>query len=84
MIIWIHNPRLEIMKQHRHNALQYPTHSNVCHSSPAAVTRIRYIFIDILASLWQVTQQNSATGTRTRVARVRAEYPNQLDYGGHG
>ena len=24
----------------------------------------------------------SATGTRTRVARVRAEYPNQLDYGG--
>ena len=27
-------------------------------------------------------QQNSATETRTRVARVRAEYPNQLDYGG--
>ena len=27
-------------------------------------------------------QQNSATGTRSRVARVRAEYPNQLDYGG--
>ena len=27
-------------------------------------------------------QANSATGTRTRVARVRAEYPNQLDYGG--
>ena len=26
--------------------------------------------------------ENSATGTRTRVARVRAEYPNQLDYGG--
>ena len=24
----------------------------------------------------------SATGTRTQVARVRAEYPNQLDYGG--
>ena len=24
----------------------------------------------------------SATGTRTRVARVRAEYPNQSDYGG--
>ena len=23
-----------------------------------------------------------ATGTRTRVARVRAEYPNQLDYSG--
>ncbi len=25
---------------------------------------------------------NSATGTRTRVARVRAEYPNRLDYSG--
>ena len=25
---------------------------------------------------------NSATGTRTRVARVRAEYPGQLDYSG--
>ena len=24
----------------------------------------------------------SATGTRTRVPRVRAEYPSQLDYGG--
>ena len=28
--------------------------------------------------------ENSATGTRTRVARVRAEYPNQLDYSGDG
>ena len=27
-------------------------------------------------------QKSSATGTRTRVARVRAEYPNQLDYSG--
>ena len=27
--------------------------------------------------------KNSATGTRTRVARVRAEYPNQLDYSGY-
>ena len=26
----------------------------------------------------------SASGTRTRVARVRAEYPNQLDYSGVG
>ena len=26
--------------------------------------------------------RNSAAGTRTRVARVRAEYPNQLDYSG--
>ena len=29
-----------------------------------------------------LVSQNSATGTRTRVARVRAEYPNQLDYSG--
>ena len=34
------------------------------------------------ASEWVVS--NSATGTRTRVARVRAEYPNQLDYSGVG
>ena len=27
-------------------------------------------------------QNFSAAGTRTRVARVRAEYPNQLDYSG--
>ena len=25
---------------------------------------------------------NSVAGTRTRVSRVRAEYPNQLDYDG--
>ena len=28
------------------------------------------------------SRKDSATGTRTRVARVRAEYPNQLDYSG--
>ena len=28
--------------------------------------------------------QNSGTGTRARVAQVRAEYPNQLDYTGAG
>ena len=27
-------------------------------------------------------RKKSATGTETRVARVRAEYPNQLDYSG--
>ena len=32
----------------------------------------------------QLPATNSATGTRTRVARVRAEYPNQLDYSGDG
>ena len=26
--------------------------------------------------------RSSATGTRTQVARVKAEYPNQLDYSG--
>jgi hypothetical protein len=26
--------------------------------------------------------RNSVAGTRTRVSRVRAEYPNQLDYNG--
>ena len=31
---------------------------------------------------WRQQNNNSATGTRTRVARVRAEYPNQLDYSG--
>ena len=30
------------------------------------------------------TAHASATGTRARVARVRAEYPNQLDYSGYG
>ena len=38
-------------------------------------------FADTFALLL-LPQQNSATGTRTRVARVRAEYPNQLDYSG--
>ena len=33
-----------------------------------------------LPKAWEV--KNSATGTRTRVAQVRAEYPNQLDYSG--
>ena len=27
--------------------------------------------------------EHAATGTRTRVARVRAEYPSQLDYSGY-
>ena len=36
----------------------------------------------LLSSTPQGRGKNSATGTRTRVARVRAEYPNQLDYSG--
>ena len=31
--------------------------------------------------IWNMPN-NSATGTQARVARVRAEYPNQLDYSG--
>ena len=33
---------------------------------------------------WTLLYNYSAAGTRTRVARVRAEYPNQLDYSGLG
>ena len=46
----------------------------------AAIERAAH-FADTLALLL-LPQQNSATGTRTRVARVRAEYPNQLDKSG--
>ena len=40
--------------------------------------------VDALASAQHepALKNHSATGTRTRVARVRAEYPNQLDYSG--
>jgi hypothetical protein len=31
---------------------------------------------------WPKIKINSVAGTRTRVSRVRAEYPNQLDYNG--
>ena len=31
---------------------------------------------------WARRPKTSASGTRTRVAQVRAEYPNQLDYSG--
>ena len=34
------------------------------------------------ATTAEAALMNSATGTRTRVARVRAEYPSQLDYSG--
>ena len=38
--------------------------------------------VDVAHSLGNCAVLNSATGTRTRVARVRAEYLNQLDYSG--
>ena len=39
---------------------------------------------DDLDLLSQWFDAHSATGTRTQVARVRAEYPSQLDYSGLG
>ena len=32
--------------------------------------------------MMEVRDKHSATGTRARVAQVRAEYPSQLDYSG--
>ena len=50
------------------------------------VTRVRFpadaSLVRRVATLSNRRRENSATGTRTRVARVRAEYPNQLDYSG--
>ena len=46
------------------------------------VTRVRFpadAFLCVLFIFWKFLQ-NSDAGTRTRVARVKAEYPNQLDY----
>ena len=46
------------------------------------VTRVRFpadAFL-LLLILSSKNLQNSDAGTRTRVARVKAEYPNQLDY----
>ena len=41
------------------------------------------IFVALPTTNWQTrSHKTSATGTRTRVARVKAEYPNQLDYSG--
>ena len=41
----------------------------------------RALLVSPTKARWLATRI-SATGTRTRVARVRAEYPNQLDYSG--
>ena len=43
---------------------------------PTASSHV-YVYVSVYG--WE---KISATGTRTRVARVRAEYPNQLDYSG--
>ena len=49
--------------------------------APAAATTLA-IAAGVVVCCPAGRSQNSATGTRTRVARVRAEYPNQLDYSG--
>ena len=43
-----------------------------------------YVMIHVMrhANHKATSQNTSATGTRTRGARVRAEYPDQLDYSG--
>ena len=50
------------------------------------VSRVRFpadaSLVRKVATLSNRRRKNSATGTRTRVARVRAEHPNQLDYSG--
>ena len=43
-------------------------------------TLFQFIFPRLFSALLDVI--NSTTGTRTQVARVKAEYPNQLDYSG--
>ena len=59
---------------------------------PTALTRVRALVAkrclpgkrrDPAPTAACTATQNSATGTRTRVARVRAVYPNQLGYSGH-
>ena len=50
------------------------------------VTRVRFLadasLVHRMATLSNRCREYSATGTRTRVAQVRAEYLNQLDYSG--
>ena len=51
-------------------------------SSAAAAQAYGWTAVALAAGLG-ASIGNSTTGTRTRVARVKAEYPNQLDYSGH-
>ena len=83
----------EDLKQHR---LERPTQpeSGLCRWLLCEVTcrnriavcneslRIRGIGSSTSPLASSSMDKSSATGTRTRVARVRAEYPNQLDYSG--
>ena len=58
----------------------------VTHLARPKILHFIFLFIfpssHLVINFFSVHFPNSATGTRTRVARVRAEYPNQLDYSG--
>ena len=54
--------------------------AGVCPVKAARPEPLGYRSLQAAAALHP--SKNSATGTRARVARVRAEYPNQLDYSG--
>ena len=54
------------------------TEPEIVGSSP---TRVKIFPVSVFLPHWG-RPKDSAAGTRTRVARVRAEYPNQLDYSG--
>ena len=43
-------------------------------------TLLEFVVLRLVSALLDMI--NSTTGTRTQVARVKAEYPNQLDYSG--
>ena len=51
-------------------------------SNPTAVSfaPASYVVLDLCRRYFQNAKPTSDTGTRTQVARVKAEYPNQLDY----
>ena len=50
--------------------------------SLTTVSILRHNIYTIVFANFVLQVNKFATGTRTRVARVRAEYPNQLDYSG--
>ena len=54
----------------------------VCDQAVLNVSRTWEQSESAIVELVKILGPNSATGTRARVARVRAEYPNQLDYSG--
>ncbi len=62
---------------------QMATHTHTHTHGGCASQRARsHCGVAVLAAARHAHGNTSATGTRTRVARVRAEYPNQLDYSG--